>query len=85
MDKIEVTLEICTLYKGIPYGLAIIKYSNPNDKFNSFKGVGVFNQGKLNKSSFTCITEMEIGKYFARISNERPADQSYATSFCHKV
>jgi hypothetical protein len=54
MDNIEVTLELCTVYKGIPYGLAIIKYADPDNDSSSFKGVGVFNQGKLTKLSFSC-------------------------------
>ncbi len=45
MDKIEVTLEICTLYKGIPYGLSLISYNNPNNKVLSFKAIGIFNEG----------------------------------------
>ena len=55
IEKIEVTLEICTLYKGVPYGLSLISYTNPNDEESSFKGIGVFNQGKLNSAPFTCI------------------------------
>jgi hypothetical protein len=55
MYNIEVTLEICTVYKGIPYGLAIIKYTDPDNNTLSFKGVGVFNQGNISKSSFSCI------------------------------
>lgn len=31
MDYIEATLEICTLYKGNPHGLAIIGYEDPNN------------------------------------------------------
>jgi len=45
MKKIEVTLEICTLYKGIPYGLSLISYKDPYNDFFSFKGIGSFNQG----------------------------------------
>lgn len=30
MLQIEVTLEMCTVYKGVPYGLAIIKYADPD-------------------------------------------------------
>jgi hypothetical protein len=55
MLKIEVTLELCTVYKGVPYGLAIIKYSHPDNKDLSFRGVGVFTQGKLSNSSFSCV------------------------------
>ena len=42
---IEVTLKMCTLYKGKPYGLAHILYTNPDDKYNSFEGLGVFDRG----------------------------------------
>ncbi len=55
MDKIKVTLKMCTVYKGVPYGLAIIKHHDPKDEYLSFKGIGVFNQGKLDNTSFTCI------------------------------
>ena len=40
MEKIIVTLEICTLYKGVPCGIAIIRYQKPNDAEYSFRGVG---------------------------------------------
>ncbi len=29
IPKVTVTLEICTLYKGVSYGPAIIEYNNP--------------------------------------------------------
>jgi len=40
MDKIPVTLEICTLYKGVPCGIAIIRYEDSDDEDNSFRGFG---------------------------------------------
>ena len=40
MEKIKVTLEICTLYKGVPCGIAIIRYKKPGDENYSFRGVG---------------------------------------------
>ena len=55
MEKIEVTLEICTLYKGVPSGLAVIQYTNPKNKSFSFKGLGFFNNGKLNNAPFTAV------------------------------
>jgi hypothetical protein len=61
MMNIEVTLEMCTVYKGTPYGLAIIKYTDPDNNELSFKGVGVFNQGKLTNSSFSCIRNDGFG------------------------
>ncbi len=44
---IEATLELCTVKNGIPYGPAIIKYYEPGEKLLSFRGIGIFNQGKL--------------------------------------
>ena len=75
------TLELCTIYKGVPYGLAIIKYSHPEDIGLSFKGVGVFNQGKLNNSSFSCIDGNGTGYSYTKMENGRPVDNSYATFF----
>ncbi len=40
MEKITVILEICTIYKGVPCGIAIIRYQNPDDRYVSFRGVG---------------------------------------------
>jgi hypothetical protein len=40
MEKITVILEICTLYNGVPCGIAIIRYQHPDDIFESFRGVG---------------------------------------------
>jgi hypothetical protein len=84
MMNIEVTLEICTVYKGTPYGLAIIKHSHPDDNNLSFKGIGVFNQGKLTNSSFTCIRDDSYGYSFTKMENGRPVENSYATFFCPK-
>jgi spermidine/putrescine-binding protein len=81
MQNIEVTLEICTIYKGTPYGLAIIKYSHPDNNFLSFKGVGVFNQGKLTNSSFSYIGGDGFGYSYTKMENGRPVENSYATFF----
>ena len=32
IKKIDVTLKMCTLFKGVPHGLAIIEYIHPNLK-----------------------------------------------------
>ena len=40
MEKISVTLEICTLYKGVPCSIAIIRYHKRGVRFESFRGVG---------------------------------------------
>ena len=42
MAKIKVILKMCTLLKGVPYGPALIECTFPEEKGNSFKGVGVF-------------------------------------------
>jgi hypothetical protein len=42
-NEIKVNLEICTTYNGVPYGPALIKYKDPDQIYNSFKGIGIFN------------------------------------------
>ena len=49
---LDVTLKLCTLYNGVPYGPAYIQYTdttNDDDSSyiidKSFKGVGVFENG----------------------------------------
>ena len=32
MDQISVTLEMCTVYKGVPHGIAIINYTDPKNE-----------------------------------------------------
>jgi hypothetical protein len=53
----EVTLKLCTLYKGVPYGPAFIQYthSDPKRKDLSFDGVGIFTEGKLHMGPCTAI------------------------------
>ena len=46
---------MCTVYKGVPYGPALIKYDHPDHEFLSFKGLGVFDQGKLHLTPFSYI------------------------------
>jgi hypothetical protein len=45
IPKIEVTLKMCTIYKGKPNGLAHIKYDNPESDWLSFEGLGIFTEG----------------------------------------
>jgi hypothetical protein len=52
---VKVILEICTTYKGVPYGPALINYKDPDLKSCSFRGIGVFNEGKLHMTTFTLI------------------------------
>ena len=51
--NVKVNLEMCTTYKGIPYGPALIDYKDPKFQHLSFKGIGVFNDGKLHNTPFT--------------------------------
>jgi hypothetical protein len=76
-----VTLEICTLYKGLPHGIAIITYTHPDDSDYSFRGVGVFVHGQLHNAPFTCLHGNGWGQSFSKMQNGRPADGSYETYF----
>ena len=51
------TLKLCTVFKGVPYGPAYIEYthSDPKRKDLSFDGVGIFTEGKLHMGPFTGI------------------------------
>ena len=53
--SVKVILEMCTTYKGVPYGPALINYKDPNIKWQSFRGIGLFNEGKLHMTPFMCI------------------------------
>ena len=55
MMKYEVTLKLCTLFKGVPYGPAYIECTYPSNKGLSFDGVGVFTDGRLHMGPFTAI------------------------------
>lgn len=58
--EIKAILEICTTYKNVPYGPALITYKDPEEKDLSFKGVGNFNEGKLHLTPFTCIKDSKF-------------------------
>ena len=80
LPKFEVNLKLCTVKKGVPYGLAIISFahSDKND-YLSFEGVGIFSDGKLHMGPFTCITRSGEGLSFSQMLNGRPADSHYRT------
>ena len=80
MDKISVTLEICTLYNGLPHGIAIIQYKDP-EKYYSFRGVGMFDHGELQNAPFTCVAEYGNIYSFSKMQNGRPAEGSFVTEF----
>ncbi len=85
MDRIEATLVITALYKGVPIGPAIIEYTDRKEKWLSFKGVGVLNnEGKLDNTQFACIRGDGFGYLFDKMMNGRPAPKSYRTLFYPK-
>ena len=81
MEQIEVNLEICTLYKGVPYGLAILSYTDNNDPGKSFKGVGVFRDGKLHGTPFTCVYPNGHGVSYSKMIDGRPCHSNTHTFF----
>ena len=81
MEQIEATLQICTLYNGVPHGLAVIQYTNPESKDLSFVGVGVFNHGQLHNAPFSWVNGYNYGRSLSKMQNGRPADGSYLTYF----
>ncbi len=81
MDQISVTLQKCTLYKGVPQGIAIINYTDPNSKWNSFRGVGLFHLGKLHNAPFACVDGIGYAHSLHKMKNGRPADGSFSTQF----
>ena len=75
------TLEMCTLFNGVPHGIAIINYIDPEDEYHSFRGVGVFHHGQLHNAPFTCLDRDRYSYSFSKMHNGRPADASYFTYF----
>jgi hypothetical protein len=70
---------MCTIYKGVPHGIAIINYENPSYYHLSFRGVGVFDHGKLNNAPFTWVDGDGEVLSLSKMQNGRPADGSYLT------
>ncbi len=81
MEQISATLVISTFYHGLPHGIALIKYTDPDNKKYSFKGVCAFHHGKLHNAPFTYVNENGFGHSFSKMKNGRPADGSYSTQF----
>jgi hypothetical protein len=71
------------LYKGVPHGIAIIQYTDPEYKWRSFRGAGVFNNGKLHNTPFSCVNREGIRFSYSMMQNGRSADGSFRTEF-HK-
>ncbi len=77
---IDVVLELCTLFKGVPYGLAWIVYKDPLSKENSFKGLGILESGKLNNTPFVYVDGHSHTSYISKMIDGRPAPES--VQFC---
>ena len=45
----------------MPYGLSLIKYSDPKDKALSFKGLAFLNNGKISNAPFTAVNGTGFG------------------------
>ena len=81
MTQISVTLEMCTVYKGVPHGIAIINYTDPVYEGDSFRGVGVFHHGQLHNAPFSCLKGDGYAHSISKMHKGRPADASYYTQF----
>jgi hypothetical protein len=79
MDKYEVTLKLCTLFKGIPFGPAHIEYIHPSEKWLSFDGVGIFTEGRLHMGPFTAINGDDTERSSSLMIDGRPGDSHYST------
>ena len=62
-------------------GITKISYKNPNDKYKSFEGVGMFYDGQLHNGSFTCINGFGRGYLYNNMQFGRPAENTYITYF----
>jgi hypothetical protein len=81
IPRYDMTLSKCTLYKGVPYGLARISFKHPTLDGNSFEGIGVFTDGKLHMGPFTCQQGDGFRRSYSLMIDGRPADSSFYTHF----
>ena len=72
---------MCTLYKGVPHGIAIINYTDTESKKYSFRGAGVFHHGQLHDAPFTCLRGDGEPISYSKFHKGRPAGGSYITLF----
>jgi len=77
IPRYDMTLSKCSLYKGVPYGLAHISFKHPTSDFNSFEGMGVFTDGKLHMGPFSCQCENGWRRSYSLMIDGRPADSSF--------
>jgi hypothetical protein len=72
---------MCTTYKGVPYGPALISYKDPKYKSLSFRGIGIFNEGKLHMTPFMCIGGDTAKRQYSKMVNGRRDDGAYGALF----
>ena len=72
---------MCTLYKGVPHGLAHIEFKHPVEVDESFEGIGIFTNGQLHAGPFNCISGDGIPKSFSLMNNGRPAENYCGTYY----
>jgi hypothetical protein len=71
---------MCTLYKGVPHGIAVINYIDPYEEYKSFRGAGIFDHGQLHNTPFSYIKD-NWGYSLAKMENGRPADATFFAEF----
>ncbi len=81
LPYMDMTLKMCTLYKGRPYGPAYIKFVHHRKRYLSFDGLGIFTNGKLDKGPFFFIDGDGCASSYSLMHEGRPADEHYATYF----
>jgi hypothetical protein len=81
IPKYKMILKMCTLYKGVPKGPAIISFNCPFSPFMSFEGVGTFTDGLLEGGSFLCQRGDGTGILHTVMKKGRPADDHYGSIF----
>ena len=73
-------MKYCTTYKGVPFGLAKITFTDDNaDKGLSFKALGVFSNGVLSNGPCLVRKQTDEIKLFTQMIEGRPADNYYST------
>ncbi len=77
---IHVTLKLCTIYNGVPYGPAMIHYTDQDNNW-SFVGVGVFTDGKLHDGPFTCLEGDSFSRSYSLMKDGRPGEGEFGSYF----
>ena len=78
---IEATLELCTVKKDIPYGLAVINYQDLDNQFLSFNGIGIFKEGILHQTPFICIRGDGFREQYSNMVDGRPQGNGISALF----